>query len=150
MSQQTIWGANLKTFLDHHLAQLSLTLLPNFFSVLLESGQPVALLLDGMDEIIDSALRGRIAEQIKNLSFGEHNVQFIVSSRESAYTGHSVLGNSFDIVRIDPFDEDNEKGKSERFTAQSEKTIKQLNMLLIKRFLKLSNWSNATPKRADG
>ena len=121
VSQQTIWGANLKTFLDHHLAQLSLTLLPNFFSVLLESGQPVALLLDGMDEIIDSALRGRIAEQIKNLSFGEHNVQFIVSSRESAYTGHSVLGNSFDIVRIDPFDED----KRERQIRKIYRSIKK-------------------------
>ena len=94
----------LATFINHHLIerQAGLNLPADFFATLLNQGQHVILLLDGLDEVPNEDERALVAQAVRDLTYGRDHARFIVTSRTPAYQGRAVLGNDFRVVRVQP------------------------------------------------
>lgn len=102
-------GANvnrLVEFLGERLKGAAPDLPDDFAHALITADQPLVLLLDGLDEIVDPTLRRIVAEHIRQLGYGTSRVRLVVSSRPSAYGASEDLGAKFRPFTIAPFDPD--------------------------------------------
>ncbi len=94
-------------FLAEHLlqSQTGLNIDAKFIDNLLDEGEHVLLLLDGLDEIPDEDERGEIRQDIEQLAAGKEKLRIVVTSRTTAYQGQSVLGRGFQHLSVLPIDE---------------------------------------------
>ncbi|MEW5989309.1 MAG: SUMF1/EgtB/PvdO family nonheme iron enzyme [Chloroflexota bacterium] len=97
----------LAAYISRHLieTQTSFGLPADFFERLLQDGRAVILLLDGLDEVPDEALRVRVVQAIEQLVTGRDTMRVVVTCRTAAYQGRSALGKDFRQVRVRPLDE---------------------------------------------
>ena len=95
-------------FLAEHLlqSQTGLDIDAKFIDNLLDEGEHVLLLLDGLDEIPDEDERGEIRQDIEQLVAGKEKLRIVVTSRTTAYQGQSVLGRGFQHLSVLPIDEE--------------------------------------------
>jgi formylglycine-generating enzyme required for sulfatase activity len=96
----------LAAFINRRLLerQAGLKLPDDFFAALLDSGQHVILLLDGLDEVPTEEERALVAQAVRDLTYGRKHVRVVATSRTPAYTGRAVLGGDFGIVRVMPLE----------------------------------------------
>ena len=96
----------LATFINQRLLerQAGLNLPDDFFATLLDAGQHVILLLDGLDEVPTEEERALVAQAVRDLTYGRDHVRFVVTSRTPAYQGRAVLGGDFRVVRVMPIE----------------------------------------------
>lgn len=97
-------GHSLPRFIDAYLHDNMLGLPDDFFSVLIEADTPIALLLDGLDEIVDEGQREAVSAHIASLSRSATNVRFVVTCRTSAYHRRTQLGGGFIHLKPAPFE----------------------------------------------
>ena len=102
-------GAEEKTlasFITHYLIQheAGFELPPDFFKQLLQSGQSVLLLLDGLDEVPDDNERAVVRQAIENLVTGRERMRVVVTCRTAAYKERTALGKDFREVQVLPLD----------------------------------------------
>jgi formylglycine-generating enzyme required for sulfatase activity/energy-coupling factor transporter ATP-binding protein EcfA2 len=92
----------LATFITQYLIerQAGLNLPEDFFATLLDQGQHVLLLLDGLDEVPTEDERVLVAQAVQDLTHGRAQVRVVVTSRTQAYQGPAVLGHGFRLVRV--------------------------------------------------
>jgi hypothetical protein len=92
----------LATFINHYLLerQAGLDLPDDFFASLLNQGQHVMLLLDGLDEVPNEDERALISQAVRDLTFGRPHARLVVTSRRQAYQGKAVLGREFRVVQV--------------------------------------------------
>ena len=95
-------------FLAEHLlqSQTGLEIDSKFIDHLLDEGEQVLLLLDGLDEVPDEDQRGEIRQDIEQLAAGKEKLRIVVTSRTTAYQGQSVLGSGFQHLSVLPIDEE--------------------------------------------
>jgi formylglycine-generating enzyme required for sulfatase activity len=75
--------------------------LPNsFFEKLLQNGQQVILLLDGLDEVPNEEDRILVRQSIEELVTGRDDLRTIVTCRSAAYRDQTALGKGFQEVRV--------------------------------------------------
>lgn len=86
---------------EYYLAQ-EIHLPQDFFSTYLESGNAV-ILLDGMDEVADPALRQRVARLIEKFVLRYPKCRFVVTSREVGYEGSARIGVEFGLAKVREF-----------------------------------------------
>jgi formylglycine-generating enzyme required for sulfatase activity len=91
----------LDYLLEHYQSQ-AIDLPAGFFGAYLEKGT-ATLLLDGMDEVADPALRQRVARLIEKFSERYPRGRFIVTSREVGYEGAAKIGAQFGLARVRDF-----------------------------------------------
>jgi predicted NACHT family NTPase len=92
----------LATFINHYLVerQAGLNLPEDFFATLLNQGQHVLLLLDGLDEVPTEEERVLVSHAVQDLTYGRPHARFVVTCRTQAYQGQAVLGHDFRMVRV--------------------------------------------------
>lgn len=93
----------LLDYLREYYAAQQIPLPEKFFSTYLENGEAV-LLLDGMDEVADPALRQRVARLIEGFASRFDMCRFVVTSREVGYEGVSRIGAGFGLAKVREFD----------------------------------------------
>ena len=86
---------------DYYLAQ-NICLPEDFFNAALESGKAV-ILLDGMDELADIALRQRTARLIEKFAGRYPKCRFVVTSRVVGYDGAARVGAEFGLAKVRDF-----------------------------------------------
>jgi formylglycine-generating enzyme required for sulfatase activity len=98
----------LATFINHYLLerQAGLALPDDFFSTLLNRGQHVILLLDGLDEVPSEDERALVSQAVADLTYGRPHARFVVTCRTRAYQGKAVLSGDFRVVRVLPLEPD--------------------------------------------
>ena len=74
----------------------------DFFNAALESGKAV-ILLDGMDELADIALRQRTARLIEKFAGRYPKCRFVVTSRVVGYDGAARVGAEFGLAKVRDF-----------------------------------------------
>jgi formylglycine-generating enzyme required for sulfatase activity/energy-coupling factor transporter ATP-binding protein EcfA2 len=96
----------LATFINHYLIerQAGLNLPNDFFATLLNQGQHVMLLLDGLDEVPNEDERALVSQAVRDLTSGREHIRLVVTSRTQAYQGKAVLGRDFRVVRVLPLE----------------------------------------------
>ena len=96
----------LATFINHYLVerQAGLHLPEDFFATLLDQGQHVLLLLDGLDEVPNEDERALVSQAVRDLTHGRPQARLVVTSRTQAYQGKAVLGDEFRVVQVLPLD----------------------------------------------
>jgi formylglycine-generating enzyme required for sulfatase activity len=97
----------LAYFITHHLtaAQGSFDLPADFFPQLLQSGQHVLLLLDGLDEVANEDERNLVRLAVEQLASGRPALRVLVTCRTVAYQrGLTALGMGFREVGVLPLD----------------------------------------------
>lgn len=82
--------------------QATFSLPDDFFVQLVAAGQPVLLLLDGLDEVPDEDTRARVRQAIEDLVTGKEQLTVVVTCRTAAYRGRSALGRDFQPVQVLP------------------------------------------------
>ena len=94
-------------FLAEHLleSQTGMDIDTKFIDHLLDDGEDVLLLLDGLDEIPDEDERGEIRQDIEQLAAGKEKLRIVVTSRTTAYQGQAILGHGFQHLSVLPIDE---------------------------------------------
>lgn len=92
----------LLNFLHEVYAANDIKLPEDFFSTYLESGQ-AAVLLDGMDEVADTALRQRVARLIEKFAQRYEKARFVVTSRQVGYDGAARIAAGFGITKVRDF-----------------------------------------------
>lgn len=97
--------ATLLSFISSYLIkrQASLSLPADFFERLIVNC-PTLLLLDGFDEVPGEDEKLIISSAIHDFSLAFPRVRIIVTSRDTAYKGNSVLPTQFKEVRINEMD----------------------------------------------
>ena len=79
----------------------------DFFSRLLQSGQHVMLLLDGLDEVANEDERALVREAVDSLVAGKDMLHTIVTCRTIAYkSAGTALGANFKEIAVKPLDFD--------------------------------------------
>ncbi|MBN2548461.1 MAG: SUMF1/EgtB/PvdO family nonheme iron enzyme [Anaerolineales bacterium] len=91
--------ALLLDFLRTYYQMQEIDLPEDFFRGPLESGQAVVL-LDGMDEVADSALRQRMARLIERFIRRYPRIRCVVTSRIVGYTGAARVAEGFGLGRV--------------------------------------------------
>ncbi len=86
---------------EYYLAQ-NICLPEDFFNAALESGKAV-ILLDGMDELADIALRQRTARLIEKFAGRYPKCRFVVTSRVVGYEGAARVGAEFGLAKVRDF-----------------------------------------------
>ncbi len=86
---------------EYYLAQ-EIHLPCDFFGAYLEAGKAV-ILLDGMDEVADPALRQRVARLIEKFVLRYPECRFVVTSREVGYEGSARIGVEFGLAKVREF-----------------------------------------------
>jgi predicted NACHT family NTPase len=96
----------LATFINHYLLerQAGLDLPDDFFASLLNQGQHVMLLLDGLDEVPNEDERALVSQAVHDLTSGRPHARLVLTSRTQAYQGRAVLGRDFRVVRVLPLE----------------------------------------------
>jgi hypothetical protein len=96
----------LATFIADYLIERNCApgLPRDFFAQLLNSGQGVILLLDGLDEVPDEAERAQVRQAIESLLAGKDSLRAVVTCRVAAYKGRTALGADFREVRVEPLE----------------------------------------------
>jgi formylglycine-generating enzyme required for sulfatase activity len=96
----------LATFINHYLLerQAGLDLPDDFFASLLNRGQHVMLLLDGLDEVPNEDERALVSQAVHDLTSGRPHARLVLTSRTQAYQGRAVLGRDFRVVRALPLE----------------------------------------------
>jgi len=89
--------------LREYYAAQQIILPEEFFGTYLDKGEAV-LLLDGMDEVADPALRQRVARLIERFASRFEKCRFVVTSREVGYEGASRIGGEFGLAKVREFD----------------------------------------------
>ncbi|MFZ1599425.1 MAG: NACHT domain-containing protein, partial [Anaerolineae bacterium] len=94
----------LAYFISHYLIdkQSTLKLPTDFFTRLLNAGQAVLLLLDGLDEVPDDDLRAEVSGAIEDLVLGKERLRVVATCRTVAYKDRTVLGRGFREVQVRP------------------------------------------------
>jgi len=94
----------LATFIADYLIERNCApgLQRSFFARLLQRGQGVLLLLDGLDEVPDEAERALVRQAIEGLMAGKPTLAAVVTCRVAAYKGRTALGAAFREVRVEP------------------------------------------------
>lgn len=94
----------LASFISHYLIdkQTTLRLPADFFARLLNEGQTVLLLLDGLDEVPDDDERAMVREAIQDLVAGKDRLRVVVTCRTVAYKERTVLARGFREVQVLP------------------------------------------------
>jgi formylglycine-generating enzyme required for sulfatase activity len=85
----------------YYLAQ-NICLPEDFFNAALESGKAV-ILLDGMDELADLALRQRTARLIEKFAGRYPKCRFVITSRVVGYDGAARVGAEFGLAKVRDF-----------------------------------------------
>jgi formylglycine-generating enzyme required for sulfatase activity len=94
----------LATFVSHYLIerQAGLDLPGDFFSVLLQRGARIMLLLDGLDEVRTPQLRGVVAQAVRDLVTTRPELHCVLSSRPHCYDDEVTVGAGFCTLRLLP------------------------------------------------
>ena len=92
----------LLEFLLEYLKNERVPLPADFFDSYLKEGQAV-LLLDGMDEVADPALRGRVARLVESFTLNYPTCRFVVTSRIVGYTGPARLSGDYSAATVRDF-----------------------------------------------
>ncbi len=95
----------LKTYVAEYLNERGANLEgfdQDFLAYLLQDGNTVLMLLDGMDEVPTEAERVLIRSKIVDLVSGEKNLRVVVTSRTAAYKGEAVFGGDFEHITVLP------------------------------------------------
>lgn len=80
--------------------QSSFDLPSRFFEKLLQSGQHVILLLDGLDEVPNEDERILVRQAIEDLVTGRDDLRVVVTCRSTAYKDQTALGRGFHEVHV--------------------------------------------------
>ncbi len=97
----------LAYFISHHLIskQASSDLPADFFVQLLQDGQDVLLLLDGLDEVANEDERAEVRQSVEELVSGREALRVVVTCRTIAYrSGRTALGAHFREIAVQPLD----------------------------------------------
>ncbi|MBM4430744.1 MAG: NACHT domain-containing protein, partial [Chloroflexi bacterium] len=94
--------ALLLSHLYEMLAGERISLPQGFFERYLEDGQAVVL-LDGLDEVADPELRGRVARLVEQLTAAYPLCRYVVTSRIVGYSGAAQLGQGYACTTIRDF-----------------------------------------------
>ena len=94
--------ALLLNYLHAYFQAQKIELPPDFFDPPLAEGKAV-LLLDGMDEVAENALRQRTARLIEKFAARYPKCRFVVTSREVGYEGAARIGAEFGLARVRQF-----------------------------------------------
>lgn len=100
---------SLKHYISEYLNERSTNLEgvdSDFLAYLLNDGNTVLLLLDGMDEVPTEQERILIRSKIVDLVSGRKDLRVVVTSRTAAYEGQAVFGEDFRHIRVLPLDND--------------------------------------------
>jgi formylglycine-generating enzyme required for sulfatase activity len=99
----------LAAFISRYLIekQTSFDLPDDFFQQLMRDDRTVILLLDGLDEVPDEALRVEVRQAIEELLTGPERMRMrvVVTCRTAAYKDRTPLGKDFREVRVRPLDD---------------------------------------------
>jgi len=77
----------------------------DFFARLIEQGQDVILLLDGLDEVANEDERAEVREAVDNLVRGKETLRTVVTCRINAYRrGRTALAADFREIRVRSLD----------------------------------------------
>ncbi|MET0118877.1 MAG: SUMF1/EgtB/PvdO family nonheme iron enzyme [Sedimenticola sp.] len=72
----------------------------DFFERILQSGRPVALLLDGLDEVVQPDLQLLVGGTLEDLTYVPLPLSILTTVRASAYRGTAVLSQRFQRYRL--------------------------------------------------
>ena len=97
----------LAYFISHHLIskQADFDLPADFFVQLLQDGQDVLLLLDGLDEVANEDERAEVRQSVEDLASGREALRVVVTCRTIAYrSGRTALAADFREIAVQPLD----------------------------------------------
>ncbi len=94
--------ALLLDYLHQYYAKQNIPLPESFFAAALEKNAGV-LLLDGMDEVADPALRQRVARLIEKFVVRYPDNRFVVTSRKVGYESAARIGAEFGLAEVREF-----------------------------------------------
>jgi formylglycine-generating enzyme required for sulfatase activity/CheY-like chemotaxis protein len=94
--------ALLLRYLQDYYAAQAMDLPDDFFEKSLEIGKAI-ILLDGIDEVADKALRERIARLIENFTARYPEPRYVVTSRIVGYEGTGRIGAGFGVAKVRDF-----------------------------------------------
>ncbi|MCB8934576.1 MAG: SUMF1/EgtB/PvdO family nonheme iron enzyme [Candidatus Promineofilum sp.] len=78
----------------------------DFFTQLLDRGDQIILLLDGLDEVPNEAERQRVREKVEQLVAGRRDkMRVVVTCRTAAYHDQTALDRRFREVRVKPLED---------------------------------------------
>ena len=94
----------LLNFISHYMIERGTAprLPADFFVRLLEQGDALLLLLDGLDEVPNDEERRHVCTAIQDLVAGKRNLRVVVTCRTAAYKGETMLDDSFQPVQVKP------------------------------------------------
>ncbi len=99
----------LAHFISHHLIsrEAPFELPDDFFVRLLNEGNNVLLLLDGLDEVANEGERAEVRQSVENLVGGRRAMRVVVTCRTIAWrSGGTALGGDFRQIDVQPLDYD--------------------------------------------
>ena len=99
----------LAHFISHHLIsrEAPFELPDDFFVRLLNEGNNVLLLLDGLDEVANEGERAEVRQSVENLVGGRRAMRVVVTCRTIAWrSGGTALGGDFRQIDVQPLDHD--------------------------------------------
>ncbi len=92
----------LLDYLRTYFAHQDIALPERFFAGRLQRGE-CAVLLDGVDEVADLALRRRVARIIERFTIAYPDNRYVVTSRVVGYTGTARLGEEYTVTTVRDF-----------------------------------------------
>ena len=90
----------LATFIPHYFTVRQVELPEDFLQQLMHNGRQMLLLLDGLDEIADSAERDEVRQAIEDFVALRQETRVIVTCRTAAYRQQTVLDSNFCEIHI--------------------------------------------------
>ncbi|HSH05363.1 MAG TPA: SUMF1/EgtB/PvdO family nonheme iron enzyme [Anaerolineae bacterium] len=105
----------LASFISYTLREAALGLPDNFFERLLVEGHSCILLLDGLDEVANERERKLVRAAVEKLADNDGIRQMVVTSRTQAYQGGTVLGGAFELVEVQPMEQEQVEALVERW-----------------------------------
>ena len=112
----------LDDFLPAYFESLGLPNLAPLFEEVIREGKAI-ILLDGLDEVLDSETRSKVVRQVEALVAAHPRNRYVVSSRMAGYTS-AALGPTFTTLTIRPF----ERREIETFARQWSRAYEALNV----------------------
>jgi formylglycine-generating enzyme required for sulfatase activity len=94
--------ALLLDYLREYYEAQQIPLPEEFFSTHLDNGNAI-LLLDGMDEVAETALRQRVARSIEAFADRYGKCRYVITSREVGYENAARIGAEFGLVKVREF-----------------------------------------------
>lgn len=96
--------ALLLDYLHSYFTNQNIHLPPDFFVHFLNAAQAIVL-LDGLDEVAEAKLRGRVARILEKFALRFKGCRFVVTSRETGYTDIARLVADFGLARVRDFNQ---------------------------------------------